>query len=179
MLLILRVKRAFINFIKLKNHRDSIRVWYQRNLVIKRMSLFISVFLLLLDEFALGVCKLHVKLGCPQHYFLSGGGAEIVGEFSAVNSVVHQQNFKILIVSDQELLESIGKEELGLPGLTISAFDQGLVTSVLTSYTTVNTSGSSPAWLELSIEILVFKSSELLGPLENLLVLDQRCYGHL
>jgi len=40
-------------------------------------------------------------------------GTDTLGNFTAVSSVVHKQNFEVLLVADEELLESVGKQVAG------------------------------------------------------------------
>jgi hypothetical protein len=146
---------------------------------IDQESLIYSVLLLLLNKLALGVGELDIELGSAEDDLFSGLGTQIVGEFTSVDSIVHEEEFEFLDVSDQELLEAVGQEELGLPGLAVAALDQGLVAAVLSADAVIDTSGTAPAGAELSVEILVLESGETLGALEDFLVLHERSDGHL
>lgn len=72
-------------------------------------------------------------------------GADIMGNLSTEGPVVHEEHFKVFIIPDQELLESIGKVEPGLAVATIAALGHGLVAAEASSDSVVNTPGASPA----------------------------------
>jgi hypothetical protein len=78
------------------------------------------------------------------HNQLASLGGNIVSDFSAVFSVVHHQQFQLLGVVDEELVETVGEEVSG--GLVRTITDLGLRNGTLesSSDTRVNTLLLSP-----------------------------------
>ena len=70
-----------------------------------------------------------------------------VGDFSAVGSVVHKEEFNIFWVSDEQLFETIWQKESGLSVGRLADTWHHLVASVLTSDSAINTVGFSPRGL--------------------------------
>ena len=42
------------------------------------------------------------------------GGRDVLGNLAAVSSVVHEQQFHVLLIADQELSEAVGEDVSGL-----------------------------------------------------------------
>ena len=78
---------------------------------------------------------------------LPGLGGDSVGDLTAVNSVVHQQQFDVLLVLDEQLSESIRQDVSGLLIRAITNGGEGLVASELTTDSRIDTVGSSPGFL--------------------------------
>ena len=78
-------------------------------------------------------------------------GREIVGKFTTVVSVVHKEQFNIFFVTDEQLLESVGQEMSGLSVVLITNGWHGLVASVSTTNSAINTMGFSPRCLHKSV----------------------------
>ena len=78
---------------------------------------------------------------------LPGLGGDSVGDLTAVDSVVHQQEFDVLLVSQQELSEAIRQDVAGLLIRAITNGRESLVASELTTDSRIDTVGSSPRFL--------------------------------
>ena len=75
---------------------------------------------------------------------LPGLGGHGVGDFTAVGSVVHQQQLNVLLVAEEEFSESIRQNVTGLSSRAITNGGHSLVASELTTDSGINTMGSSP-----------------------------------
>ena len=75
-------------------------------------------------------------------------GRDCVGDFSAVGSVVHEEEFNIFWVSNEQLFEPIWQEVSGLSVGSLTDTWHHLVASVLTSDSAINTVGFSPRGLK-------------------------------
>jgi len=75
------------------------------------------------------------------------GGGNVLGDLTSVGSVVHKQQFKVFLVSEQKLLEATGEHVSG--GLVLLGADLGHAkgTSESSSHGTINTSRLSPGFL--------------------------------
>lgn len=67
-----------------------------------------------------------------------------MGDFSAVNSVVHKEELDIVEVGDKELLESGGEEVSGLLVVSVSDSGHRQGSGESSSDSSVDTSGLSP-----------------------------------
>ena len=70
-----------------------------------------------------------------------------MGDFSAIGSVVHKEEFNIFFVTDEQLFEPVGKKMSSLFVGSLTNTWHHLVTSVLTSDSAINTVGFSPRFL--------------------------------
>ena len=70
-----------------------------------------------------------------------------MSDFGSVGAVVHEEQFNVLFVSDQELLESTGKCVSGLVVLLAADLWSSDSTSETTSHGRVHTSLCSPRFL--------------------------------
>ena len=70
-----------------------------------------------------------------------------MSNFGSVGAVVHEEQFNVLFVSDQELLESTGKHVSGLVVLLAANLWSSDSASESTSHGGVNTSLRSPRFL--------------------------------
>ena len=66
-----------------------------------------------------------------------------MSDLSAVSSVVHEEEFAVLLVGDQKLLEAVWKHVSGLMILLVTNFHFLLVTSHSSSHEAINTSDLS------------------------------------
>jgi hypothetical protein len=74
-------------------------------------------------------------------------GRDVVGDFSGIRAVVHQQQVEFTDVGDGELAETVGQHVAGLLGGTITDLGHRSLTLESTTDTTVNTLGLSPGFL--------------------------------
>ena len=74
-----------------------------------------------------------------------------MSNFSTVSVVVHHKEFKILNITDSELVESVRKHETSSLIRTITNVGHESSTSETTSATTINTLRLSPVLLEIRI----------------------------
>ena len=75
---------------------------------------------------------------------LPGLGGHGVGDFTAVGSVVHQQQLNVLLVAEEEFSESIRQNVTSLSSRSITNGWHSLVASELTTDSGIDTVGSSP-----------------------------------
>ena len=66
-------------------------------------------------------------------------GADVVCDFSAEGSVVHEKNFEIFDIVDDELLEAVGEVVLGGVVWAIADFWHFLVASEATTHPVIDT----------------------------------------
>ena len=85
-----------------------------------------------------------------QRRHLPGLGGDSVGNLTAVDSVVHQQEFDVLLVSQQELSEAIRQDVTGLLIRAITNGGHSLVASELTTDSGIDTVGGSPGFLQFN-----------------------------
>jgi len=90
-----------------------------------------------------------------------------VSEFSSEDSVIHQQQFKVSFVGDDEGLETTSSHESSGSIGSVTNLGHGLVASESSSDSVINTSGSSPAGSQFTRVIFVFESGESGGLLVN------------
>ena len=69
---------------------------------------------------------------------------DVLGDFPAISSVVHEQQFNVFFVSDQKLSESTGKHVASSFGLLLTDLWHCAPTTVATALRIVDTSWSSP-----------------------------------
>lgn len=75
------------------------------------------------------------------------GGGNVLGDLTSVGSVVHEEQFNVFHVSDQELSEPVGEEMSGRLVLLASDLGHAHGTSEASSDSAINTSGLSPGRL--------------------------------
>lgn len=93
------------------------------------------------------VDNLDVQLGSPLQNSDSLLGADAVSNLGGKDTVVHQEQFKLSGVLDQELLESVGEEVTGLAVGTVSDLGHGNLALETSADTVINTLGLSPCVL--------------------------------
>ena len=93
---------------------------------------------------SLGIGESHVKLLGAGNDFLALSKADVVSDFTAVGSVVHEEQFEILLISEQELSESRGEHVSGLLILLVSNDGESGQSLESTSDATINTTRGSP-----------------------------------
>lgn len=137
------------------------------------------VFFLFFDsKLALSVGNSNVQFGSSLNDGGSLSGRQVVSEFSAIGSVIHQQQFEVSFVSDDEGLEAtLSHESSGLIS-SVTNSDHGLVASESSSDSIIDTSGSSPAGAQFTRVIFVFESGKSGGLLVNDSLMSQRSDGH-
>lgn len=96
---------------------------------------------------SMSVGELNIQLACTIDSFNSLLGSYVIGNFSSVGGIVHQEHFQILDVADGQLLESVGQQELGGLIGTVSNLRHWEIASEASTASVVNTSGESPAGL--------------------------------
>ena len=101
-----------------------------------------------------------------------------MSEFSSEDSVIHQQQFKVSFVSDNEGLETTFSHESSGLISSVTNLGHGLVASESSSDSVINTSGSSPAGGQLVGVVFTFESSESSCLLVNDSLVSQRSDGH-
>ena len=92
----------------------------------------------------MSVGKSNVELLCARNDGLSRFGTNVLGNFTAVGSVVHQQQFDVFLTSDQKLSETTGEHVSGLGGLLLTDLGHFSPTTEATALRVINTSWSSP-----------------------------------
>ena len=95
-------------------------------------------------ELGLAVGESHVELFCALDDVLSLESGDVLGDLTAVGSVVHEENFNVLGASDQKLTETAGKHVSGLGGLLVTDLGHLLLSSESAAHGAINTSGLSP-----------------------------------
>jgi|688.fasta_scaffold776587_1 hypothetical protein len=95
-------------------------------------------------ELGLAVGESDVELLCALDNVLSLESGDVLGDFTAVGSVVHEENFNVLGASDQKLTETAGKHVSGLGGLLVTDLGHLLLSSESAAHRAINTSGLSP-----------------------------------
>ena len=75
---------------------------------------------------------------------LPGLGGDSLGDFAGVDAVVHQEQFNVFFVSDEELLEARLEHVSGLLVLLVTNLGLSNLASEASSHTGVNTSLLSP-----------------------------------
>ena len=79
--------------------------------------------------------------------WLPGAGRHGVGDLTGVDSVVHQEQLEVLLVTDKQLFESIRQHVTSLLSRTIADGGEGLVASESSTDSAINTVGESPGSL--------------------------------
>ena len=95
----------------------------------------------------LGVGESHVELLGALNDFLSLAGRNVVGDFTAEGSVVHEQQFNVFLVLDQKLAETTGQHVSGLLGLLLTDVWHLELATELTTNWGINTPWLSPRGL--------------------------------
>jgi len=93
------------------------------------------------------VGDLDVELCGTFNNLLSRLSRQIVGELGAITSIVHQQDFNISGVTNEESLETIGTQKSCLFVATVTDLGHGTVALEPAANTGINTLGFSPAGL--------------------------------
>ena len=96
---------------------------------------------------SLGIGESQVKLLGAGNDFLALSKADVVSNFTAVGSVVHEEQFNVFLVVHQELSEAAGKHVSGLSGLLLTNVWACEVATELTAHGVIDTAGSSPGSL--------------------------------
>lgn len=94
---------------------------------------------------------LHTR--CYHAYHLPGLRGHGCCDLAGVHSVVHQQQFDVLLVAEEELSESICQRVTGLSSRAIANGGEGLVASELTTDSAINTVGGSPRFLNVRTQL--------------------------
>lgn len=76
------------------------------------------------------------------------GGGNVLGDFTSVGPVVHEQQFNVFHVSDQKFSEAAGEHMAGGLGLLGTDLGHAHGTSEASSHTAINTSRFSPGFLK-------------------------------
>jgi len=95
-------------------------------------------------ELGLSVGESDVELLCALDDVLSLESRDVLGNLTAVGSVVHEENFNVLGASDQKLAETAGKHMSGLGGLLVTNLGHLLLSSESAAHGAIDTSGLSP-----------------------------------
>ena len=89
-----------------------------------------------------------VKLFASLNDSKSLGNGDTLGDLTAVGSVVHEEEFGVLLARDQEFLEAVWEHVSGLGVLLVTNFHFLLVTSHSSSHEAIDTSDLSVGvWL--------------------------------
>ena len=117
-----------------------------------RWPLVLFAFLLL--ESGSPVSESHVQFFSALNNLLSRACRHWMGYLAYELAVVHQQDFQILKIRDQEPLHAARKKEAGLSVRAIADFGHPDSSTELASYPVIDTSWFSPAWLQLKLDVL-------------------------
>jgi len=101
----------------------------------------------LLSEFSLAVSESHVELLCALDEGLAGLGGESLSKLTSVGSVVHEQQFHVGLISDQQFLEAAGEHVSRLLVLLSSDLGSSNLASEAATDARVHTTGRSPRFL--------------------------------
>lgn len=110
-------------------------------------------FLAGLLELGLTVCESHIELLGALDDVLPLESWDVLGNLTAVGSVVHQENFDVLRASDQKLAETTWEHVSGLRSLLVTDLWHCSLTSEPTAHWAIDTSGFSPGFLNTTIKI--------------------------
>jgi hypothetical protein len=115
------------------------------------------------SETSTSVDDLNVKLSSTFEESDTLLGGDVMGDFSGIRTVVHQQEVELTDVGNDELTETVGQEVTGLLGGTITNLGHRGLTLETSTHVTIDTLGLSPRFLLLYIfSLLVFFLSSLL-----------------
>lgn len=120
---------------------------------------------LLNSQLSNSVGDLNAKLAGALDNELSGLGRNVVGDLSAVLSVVHQEHLKLLGVVNKELVETVGEKVSGVLVGAIADRRLGDGAFESPSHSGVNTLALSPSSVTNTLEALVLVALEALSPL--------------
>ena len=96
----------------------------------------------------MSVGQSNVKLLASLNDSKSFGNRDTLGDFTAVDFVVHEEEFGVLLARDQEFLEAVWEHVSGLVILLVTNFHFLLVTSHSSSHEAIDTSNLSVGvWL--------------------------------
>jgi len=95
-------------------------------------------------ELSLSVGESDVEFFCAGNNSRSLGGWDALSDFTAVSSVVHEQQFHVFLVSDQKLSKTAWKHVTSSLGLLLTNLWHFAPTTVATALRVVDTSRSSP-----------------------------------
>ena len=123
---------------------------------------------------SLGIGESHVEFLGASDDFLALAGAQVVSELSAVGSVVHEEQFNVFLVVDQELSEAAGEHVSGLCGLLLTNIGACELATELAAHGVVNTAGSSPG--SLNTHKLVPSQKHTLSGINTTFLLENDIY---
>ena len=115
----------------------------------------------LLSEFSLAVSESDVELLCALDEGLAGLGGESLSKFTSVGSVVHEQQFHVGLISDQQFLEAAGEQMSRLLVLLSSDLGSSNFASEAATDARVHTTGRSPRCLSQSPDTLLLDTPNL------------------
>lgn len=92
----------------------------------------------------MAVGESHVEFLGALDDVLSLEGGDVLGDFTAVGPVVHEEEFHVLGASDQKLAEAAGEHVSGLLGLLVTDLGFLGLTSESATKRVINTVGLSP-----------------------------------
>ena len=106
-------------------------------------------------------------------------GADVVGDFSAEGSIVHEEDVEILNVVHDEFLEAVGEMESGLLVGAVADLGHGPVASESASHPVVDAVSSPPAGSESAAVEVGLEADEFLSSLlDDSLPEEGGCLNH-
>jgi hypothetical protein len=105
------------------------------------------ICLLLRSKTSTSVDDLNVELSSTFKESNTLLGGDIVGNFSSIGAVVHQQEVEFTDVGDDKLAETVGQEVTGLSGGTVTDLGHRGLTLEASTHVTIDTLGLSPGFL--------------------------------